>query len=191
LGGIAAEIATHRNVVQPIRSGDAFRARLADTRPHARSEDLMADTASPLATSPLAASPLATIPFVDYLVLDDGEPHLVANECTSCRARFFDRRNACAGCFGTEFRRVNVATQGVVRAFTIVAFAAPGVAVPYTAGLVELDGTSARGNIINCPADPEHVTLGMRVRLATYSMGADEAGTEAINFGFEPIGEQQ
>jgi len=31
----------------------------------------------------------------------------------------------------------------------------------------------------------------MRVRLATYSMGADEAGTEAINFGFEPIGEQQ
>ena len=35
------------------------------------------------------------IPLVDYLVLGD-EPHLVANECTSCGARFFDRRNACA-----------------------------------------------------------------------------------------------
>jgi len=36
----------------------------------------------------------AQIPFVDYLVLDDGDPHLVANECTGCGARFFDRRNA-------------------------------------------------------------------------------------------------
>ena len=42
------------------------------------------------------------IPLVDYLVLGD-EPHLVANECTACGARFFDRRNACAACGGTEF----------------------------------------------------------------------------------------
>ena len=27
---------------------------------------------------------------------------------------------------------------------------------------------------------------GMKVRLATYSMGADSEGTEAIGFGFEP-----
>lgn len=43
------------------------------------------------------------IPFVEYLVLADGEPHLVAHQCTACGARFFDRRNACAGCSGTEF----------------------------------------------------------------------------------------
>ena len=43
------------------------------------------------------------ISLVDYLVLGD-EPHLVANECTACGARFFDRRNACAECSGTEFR---------------------------------------------------------------------------------------
>ena len=45
-----------------------------------------------------------------------------------------------------------------------------------------------RGNIVNCPPDPEHVTLGMKVRLATYSMGNDSAGTAAINYGFEPAG---
>jgi hypothetical protein len=28
--------------------------------------------------------------------------------------------------------------------------------------------------------------LGMRVRLTTFPVGADTAGTEAINFGFEP-----
>ncbi|HUG00062.1 MAG TPA: OB-fold domain-containing protein [Ilumatobacter sp.] len=144
----------------------------------------MPDTASPPVTIP------GTIPFVDYLVLDDGEPHLLAQECTSCGARFFDRRNACAGCFGTEFRTAKLATEGELRSFTIVAFAAPGVEVPFTAGLVDLGGTSARGNIINCPPDPEHVKLGMRVRLATYSTGFDEAGTEAINFGFEPTDQQ-
>jgi uncharacterized OB-fold protein len=128
------------------------------------------------------------IPFVDYLVLDDGEPHLVAHECTVCGARFFDRRNACAACFGRDFTPVGVATEGEVRSFTIVAFAAPGVEVPFVAAVVDCDGTSVRGNIVNCPPDPEHVTLGMKVRLATYSMGADSAGVEAINFGFEPAG---
>ena len=64
------------------------------------------------------------IPLVDYLVLGS-EPHLTAHECTSCHARFFDRRNACASCGATEFETVDVATAGEVRAFTIVAFAAP------------------------------------------------------------------
>jgi len=55
------------------------------------------------------------------------EPHLVAQECANCGARFFDRRNACANCFATDFKTVSIATEGTVRAFTIVAFAAPGI----------------------------------------------------------------
>ena len=126
------------------------------------------------------------IPFVEYLVLDDGDPHLVAHQCTGCGARYFDRRNACASCFGTAFTQVTIPTDGTVRSFTIVTFAAPGVAVPFVACVVDCDGTSVKGNIINCPPDPEHVKLGMSVRLATYSMGTDDHGVEAINFGFEP-----
>lgn len=126
------------------------------------------------------------IPLVDYLVLGD-DPHLIANECTACGARYFDRRNACANCPSTDFTTVRVATEGEVRAFTIVTFAAPGIPVPFTASLIDCAGTSVRANLINVPPDPEHVTLGMKVRLATYSIGADEAGTEAIGFGFEPI----
>ena len=126
------------------------------------------------------------IPFVDYLVVDDGDAHLVAHECTNCGARYFDRRNACAGCFGTDFTPVDIATTGEVRSFSIIAFAAPGVEVPFVAAVVDCDGTSVRGNIVNCPPDPEHVSLGMQVRLATYSMGTDDNGVEAINYGFEP-----
>lgn len=135
----------------------------------------MSETASP-----------SQVPFVDYLVLDDGDPHLVAGECTSCGARYFDRRNACAGCFGTDFRKVPIATEGEVRSFTIVTFAAPGVEVPFVAAVVDCDGTSVRGNIVNCPPDPDHVALGMQVRLTTTSVGTDAAGVEALNYGFEP-----
>jgi uncharacterized protein len=128
---------------------------------------------------------VSQVPLVDYLVLGDS-PHLVAHECTSCGARYFDRRNACAGCSGTEFRDVDVSTDGELRAFTIVSMAAPGIAVPFVAGIVDCDGTSVRANIVNTPPDPEHVTLGMKVRLTTVPVGADSEGTEAVGFGFEP-----
>jgi len=129
---------------------------------------------------------MASVPIVDYLVLGD-EPHLVAQECVSCGARFFDRRNACASCSATEFRSVDISTTGELKAFTIVAFAAPGVPVPFVAGVVDCDGTSVRGNVINIDPDPDHVTLGMKVRLATQPVGTDDNGTEAIGFGFEPM----
>jgi uncharacterized protein len=126
------------------------------------------------------------IPFVDYLVLDDGAPHLIAQECESCTARFFDRRNACASCFSTKFRIVPVATEGTVRAFTVVTFAAPGIPVPFVASVIDCDGTQVRANLINIEPHPENIHDGMRVRLATYPIGADSEGTEAIGFGFEP-----
>lgn len=125
------------------------------------------------------------IPLVDYLVLGD-EPHLVAQECTSCGARFFDRRNACASCFTADFTTVDVATTGTLRSFTIVTFAAPGVPVPFVAGVVDCDGTSVRANVVNVDADPEHVKLGMALRLTTTSLGTDDDGVEAVGFGFEP-----
>jgi len=125
------------------------------------------------------------IPLVDYLVLGP-EPHLVAHECTSCGARYFDHRNACANCEATEFRDVAIATTGELRAFTIVSLAAPGIPVPFVAGLIDCDGTSVRGNVINTTPDADHVHIGMKVKLATQVVGTDAAGTEAVGFGFEP-----
>jgi len=126
------------------------------------------------------------VPLVDYLVLDD-PPHLVAHECASCGARYFDHRVACASCEADEFRTVTVPSEGEVQAFTIVSMAAPGIPVPFVAAVVDCDGTSVRANIVNTPPDPEHVELGMKVRLTTFPIGTDAAGTEAIGFGYEPL----
>ena len=80
------------------------------------------------------------IPIVDYLVLDDGAPHLVAWESVDSGALYFDRRNADAKSGGTEFRRKKLADTGKVRSFTIVHRAVPGVPTPYVSALVDLDG---------------------------------------------------
>ena len=126
------------------------------------------------------------VPLVEYLALEP-QPHLVANECTSCGARYFDRRNACASCENDEFKKVDVATQGIVKAFTIVSMAAPGIPVPFVSSIIDCDGTSVRGNLIDVEPDDQHVSLGMKVELATTSVGTDDDGTEAVGFGFRPI----
>jgi uncharacterized OB-fold protein len=126
------------------------------------------------------------VPLVDYLVLEP-EPHLVAHECTSCGARFFDRRNACANCEADEWKQVSIATAGIVKAYTIVSMAAPGVPVPFVAAVIDCDGTSVRGNLLDVEPDDKHVQLGMKVELTTTPVGVDSEGTEAVGFGFRPI----
>lgn len=127
------------------------------------------------------------IPAVDYLVLGD-EPRLRAHACAGCGALYFDRRNACARCSGTAFESRDLATEGSVRAFTIVHRAAPGLPAPYTSVVVDLEGGGVvKANLLGV-TDPAAVTPGLKVRLATFAAGVDDDGTEAIAFGFEPIG---
>ena len=126
------------------------------------------------------------VPLVSYLTLGD-PPRLIARECRQCGARFFDRRNACASCGGQAgFDDAVLPGEGALRTFTIVSVAAPGVPVPYVAGVIDLGGTSVRANLVNVKPDPDALALGMRVRLCTFSMGTDADGVEAIGFGFEP-----
>lgn len=127
------------------------------------------------------------VPIVDYLVLDDGAPHLVAWESTSSGALYFDRRNADAKSGEPGFRRRRLADTGRVRTFTIVHRAAPGVPTPYVSAVIDLDGGGVvKANLVGIEPAPEAVQIGMPVRLTTYVAGADDEGTEAVAFAFEP-----
>jgi uncharacterized protein len=124
---------------------------------------------------------------VDYLVLDDGAPHLVAVSCTECGALYFDRRNACAKCGGRAFDRRPLPNEGEVRSFTIVHRAAPGVPTPYVSAIVDLDGGGVvKANVVNVEPSPQQVRLGMPVKLTTFVAGTDDDGTDAVAFGYEP-----
>ena len=126
------------------------------------------------------------LPIVDYLQLGD-DPHLVANECTKCGARYFDRRNACAKCGAVEFVSVRVADRAVLTAFSIVHRAAPGIPVPYVSAIVQTDdGTSVRANVVGLD-DPMKAELGMSLGFTTYECGTDDNGTECVAFGYMTV----
>jgi uncharacterized OB-fold protein len=129
---------------------------------------------------------VSRIPLVDYLALSP-EPHLVAQQCTACRQRYFDHRDACANCFATEFEPVDVPDEGELVSFTIVSHARPGVVTPFVAAIVDCGGTWVRANLRDVEPDAEHVRLGMQVRLTTYSLGSDGGGTEAVGFAYRPL----
>ncbi len=131
---------------------------------------------------------MAQIAIVDYLVIDDGAPHLRAWESVDSGALYFDRRNADANGGGTEFKPRKLEATGTVRSFTIVERGVPGVPVPYTSALIDLDGGGCvKANVVNTPATPNDISLGMRVQLTTWVAGTDDDGNEAVCFGYEPI----
>ena len=126
------------------------------------------------------------VPIVDYLVISDSA-HLVANECTKCYARFFDRRNACASCGGRDFIKVVLSNRGVLTSFSIVYRAAPSVPVPFVSGIILTeDGTTVRSNVVGLD-DPMSVELGMELLLTTYVCGVDDEGRECVAFGYEAV----
>jgi uncharacterized protein len=126
------------------------------------------------------------VPYVGYLSLGS-DPHLVANECSSCGALYFDRRNACASCGARDFGTRRLANDGVLRAFTIVHRASPGVHVPYISGIIDLDGGGVvKANIVGIDPLPGNLALGMKLKLTTFPIGTDSTGTEAVGFGYEP-----
>jgi uncharacterized OB-fold protein len=127
------------------------------------------------------------VPIVDYLVLDDGPPHLVAWESTVSGALYFDRRNADARSGEPGFVRRRLADTGRVRTFTIVHRAAPGVPTPYVSVVVDLDGGGVvKANLVGVDPVPEQIRTGLPVRLTTVTAGTDDDGTEAVAFAYEP-----
>ena len=129
--------------------------------------------------------PATQVPVVDYLVLDDGPPHLVGKRCDGCGATYLERRSACAGCAARTFAPVRLPGTGRIESFTIVHRGAPQHVGPFISVLVRLDdGTYVRANLVGVPPEASAVDFDVPVRVATYLAGTDEDGTEAVAFGF-------
>ncbi|MCG2621248.1 OB-fold domain-containing protein [Arthrobacter sp. I2-34] len=144
------------------------------------------------AASPAVNDPSGTptrVPVVDYLVLDE-QPYIQAQCCNACGALYFDRRNACARCFATEFSPRRLAGTGKVRAFTVVHRAAPNIPAPYMSVVVDLDGGGViKSNLLGV-TDPQQIKAGQRIKLETFTAGVDDDGTEAIAFGYKMDGDE-
>jgi uncharacterized OB-fold protein len=125
------------------------------------------------------------VPVVDYLVLDDGPPHLVGHRCDACGATFLERRNACAHCGARSFTSESLPVTGRIESYTVLVRGAPRHIGPFVSVLVRLaDGTYVKANLVGVDPDAAAVDTDVPVRLVTYPAGTDDDGTEAVAFGF-------
>ena len=126
----------------------------------------------------------AQIPLVDYLALGD-EPHLVP---TSARAAGPGSSTAATPARRASATRHVDASPPRASCRRSRSSRSPPRASPsrsWPASSTATARASAATSSTTEP-DPEHVTLGMKVKLATYVVGTDDDGTEAVGFGFEP-----
>lgn len=127
---------------------------------------------------------MAKLPLVQYLSLD-GKPHLIGTVCDQCSAIYLDRRSACGRCGGVAFSQKPLSGTGTLRTFTVIYRAAPGVKVPYTSVIVELDGGGVVKANLEGPHEVTDLHAGTRVQLTTYDAATDAAGDTAVAFAFE------
>jgi hypothetical protein len=60
---------------------------------------------------------------------------------------------------------------------------------PFTSGVFDLDGGGAvKANLLGI-TDPAQITPGLRVSLATFVVGVDDDGVEAVSFGYRTLEE--
>lgn len=96
---------------------------------------------------------------------------LSTSKCRNCGTCVLPPQPRCFVCQHTAFDWVDLPGTGTIYTFTVVRHPLrPQLqeAVPYVAGIIELDGTQGAGarmqaNIINC--DPETVRIGDRVKV--------------------------
>lgn len=131
---------------------------------------------------------MVKIPIVPYLALDDGEPHLVAQECQNCKALTWSAPVQCGSCYTPgPFAPRKLGTTGRVRAFTVVKRGAMGNG--FVSVIVDFDGGgNAKANLLNGDTESfENNKLGAPVKLVTYTVDTDDEGNEAVAFGFETV----
>ncbi len=127
------------------------------------------------------------VPVVSYFVADADDPHLVAEICEGCGARYLERRNGCGRCGARSFARRPVARSGTIGAYTVVWRDAPGIETPFVSCIVDLgDGLSVKSNLVGIdPATVDAGVLGEVVDLIVTDLDADTNGTVARSFAFE------
>ena len=94
------------------------------------------------------------------------EGRLMLKSCADC-GPFFPPRPFCPACGGREVTEVRASGRATLDSYVINHMKAPGYTPPFIVALVKLEeGPRLMANIIDCPAEPEALTLDMPLEVA-------------------------
>ena len=119
----------------------------------------------------------------------DGKPYLEGMKCTSCgEVLAVGSRRACPKCAAVgTLEAVRLAERGRLYTYTVVRRSFPGVATPFVAALVDLDGGGTiKGNLIGLNCDAIQFDMPVQVGFETLSL-AGEAGARHVRHVFTAV----
>jgi len=129
------------------------------------------------------------VPAVEgWFSLDESDPRLLGNKCTSCGTVFFPKASiACRNpsCAGTEFEGVQLSNRGRVWSYTTNHYAPPAPYIssdpfePYSVAAVELadEKLVVLGQIDGDSAD---LRVGAEVELVLSTLFTDDEGDHVV-----------
>jgi uncharacterized OB-fold protein len=110
---------------------------------------------------------------------------LLASSCAKCARKAFPPRDVCPACGSiSEAEPVRLGTEGRVYSFTVVRQAPAGLETPYVLGYVDLPDDDVRvlARIEGLP--PEHVDIGLPVRLGVRPAENADAAVDMFVFRY-------
>jgi uncharacterized OB-fold protein len=125
-----------------------------------------------------AAPPRLLAPFVK--IGADGKPYLEGLKCTACgEVLAIGIRRACPKCAAVGMMvPVRLAERGRLYTYTVVHRSFPGVATPFVAALVDLDGGGAiKGNLVGLDSAAIRFDMPLQVRFETLNAAGDAAAS--------------
>jgi len=134
--------------------------------------------------APGAARPLA--PFLK--IGTDDRPYLEGIRCAACgEVLAVETRRACPRCAALgQLEPIRLAERGKLYAYTIVHRSFPGVAVPFVAAVVDLDGGGAiKGNLVG--VEPADIRFDMPVCVAFEQLKSPEGEGPRVRHVFTPM----
>ena len=111
---------------------------------------------------------MGTIPSYFFRMIRD-EKRIFGRKCPQCGTVYVPPRPVCGPCFTETGEWVEVGPQGILAGFTVVYFTfldpmtGKRRPIPYSYGIVTLDGTDRRLQHFLSESDPKKLRLGMRM----------------------------
>ena len=141
------------------------------------------------------SAPALGISAVHFLRLDPPEgPRLIGSRCLQCDAVFLGNRSICARCMTRErMDAIRLSERGTVYSFTIVFRSFNGVATPFVAAIVDLEGGgSLQGTLLDVDPVASAIAFNMPVKVIYRKTGQRNASGKAFySYYFTPDSESE
>lgn len=108
---------------------------------------------------------------------------LLLQRCRACNTIYFPPRPFCPACGSRDVEVIEASGRGTLYSYTISHLPTPGYEPPFIVAVVMLEeGVKMLTNIVDCPQEPEALTLDMPLEI-TFEARGDLAIPQ-----FRPVG---